>query len=349
MRDLARGKLVTENGNPPRQQTAATMTPPRVILGCMTFGPEGTSNARVTTVDGTKEMFATFKSHGHSELDTARSYNDGKQESYTRQAGGMKGGFQVATKVHPGEGGNHKPAKLREMFLTSLSELGAESVELLYLHAPDRTVPIEETAEEMNKLYKEGKFKVFGISNFAAWEVARLVEICIAKGYVRPRVYQAMYNALTRSLEEELLPCCRHYGIDIVVYNPLAGGILSGRYKSLDVPDAGRFSNAPGNKQAGENYRKRYFNSIYLEALAKLEPVLNRHNLTMVETALRWVVHHSKLRVFDGDGIIIGASSSQQLEANLKDFEKGKLPEEVVEALGDAWASVKVVAPKYWR
>lgn len=192
MRNLVRGKLVTENGNRPRQQTAATMTPPRVILGCMTFGPEGTSNARVTTVDGTKEMFATFKSHGHGELDTARSYNDGKQESYTRQAGGMKGGFQVATKVHPGEGGNHKPAKLREMFLTSLSELGAESVELLYLHAPDRTVPIEETAEEMNKLYKEGKFKVFGISNFAAWEVARLVEICIAKGYVRPRVYQAM-------------------------------------------------------------------------------------------------------------------------------------------------------------
>jgi aflatoxin B1 aldehyde reductase len=321
---------------------------PRVVLGCATMGPAGTNFARVTTVDETRAMFKAFQAHGYTELDTARIYSDGKQEAFTRQTGVLNEGFTVATKVYPIEAGMHKPAKLRQTFETSLAELDQQSVEIFYLHAPDRSVPFEETLAEVNKLYEEGKFKRFGLSNYAAWEVARIAELCIAHGWVRPRVYQGMYNALTRALEEELVPCCRHYGIDILAYNPLAGGILTGRYQSSATPKDGRFSDVEGNT-SGKMYRDRYLNDVYLDAINRLTPVLAKHNLTLVETAFRWLVHHSQLRPFDGDGIVIGASSVEQLETNVKDLQKGSLPNEVVQALDEAWQSTRAVAKTYWR
>jgi aflatoxin B1 aldehyde reductase len=198
-------------------------------------------------------------------------------------------------------------------------------------------------------LHAEGKFKIFGLSNYAAWEVAQIAQICISHGWVRPRIYQGMYNALTRALEEELLPCCRHYGIDIVVYNPLAGGLFSGRYKSSsEIPTEGRFSDVEGNR-SDKLYRDRYFNSVYLDAINRLAPVVEKHGLTLPETAFRWLVHHSKLRPFDGDGIIIGASSIEQLDSNLKNLQKGPLPDEVSQALDEAWYSTRAVAKTYWR
>lgn len=108
----------------------------------------------------------------------------------------------------------------------SLTALKAESVELWYLHSPDRTVDVEETLAAVDTLYKEGKFKRWGVSNFMAWEVAAICEICKVKGYVLPSVYQGVYNALHRTVEHELLPCLRKYGIAFYAYNPLAGGWL---------------------------------------------------------------------------------------------------------------------------
>ncbi|UJR12717.1 hypothetical protein I4U23_016891 [Adineta vaga] len=156
-----------------------------------------------------------------------------------------------------------------------------------------------------------------------------------------------MYNALTRALEEELIPCFRHYEIDIVAYNPLAGGLLAKQYKSLsEIPNEGRFSDTEGNR-SGKMYRDRYFNDVYFDAINRLTPVVEKHGLTMAETALRWILHHSKLRPFDGDGIIIGASSVKQLESNLKDLQKGSLPDEVVQALDEAWQTTRSVAKTY--
>ncbi|CAF1044133.1 unnamed protein product [Rotaria sp. Silwood1] len=322
---------------------------PRIILGCMTMGPPGTNAARITTVDGTREMFKVLQSYGYTELDTARLYNDGKQEGFTRETGVLNEGFTVATKVYPTEAGMHKPERLRQIFETSLRELGQQSVEIFYLHAPDRNVPFEETLEEVNKLHEEGKFKIFGLSNYAAWEVAQITQICISNKWVRPKIYQGMYNALTRALEEELVPCCRHYGIDIVAYNPLAGGLLAGRYKSSsEIPKEGRFSDAEGNR-TGKLYRDRYFNDAYLDAINRLTLVVKNHGLTITETALRWLVHHSKLRPFDGDGIIIGAGSVEQLKSNLNDLQKEPLPDEVIRALDEAWQSTRAVAKTYWR
>lgn len=156
-----------------------------------------------------------------------------------------------------------------------------------------------------------------------------------------------MYNAITRGIEPELIPACRRYGLDVVVYNPLAGGLFSGKYKLNEIPAEGRFSNV--HPAMGTNYRNRYFRDNSFEALRIIQPVVEKHGLTLIETGLRWIVHHSKLDIKNGDGIIIGVSSIDQLKSNLRDLEKGPLPDEVVKILDDAWMVAKLTAPDYWH
>jgi aflatoxin B1 aldehyde reductase len=138
--------------------------------------------------------------------------------------------------------------------------------------------------------------------------------------------------------------------MDIVTYNPLAGGIFSGKYKSEDmVPKEGRYSDIAGHEE-GAMYRKRYFKGATFEALRLIEPVVEKYGLTLLETAMRWLTHHSALKVQDGrDGVIIGVSSFNQLEGNLANIEKGPLPDEVVKVLDDAWLITKATAPNYWH
>lgn len=187
-----------------------------------------------------------------------------------------------------------------------------------------------------------------GLSNYTAFEVAEIVLHCKYNNWVRPTIYQGMYNAITRSLEKELIPACKRYGLDVVIYNPIAGGLFSGKYKSKDIPTEGRYSDAVG--RMGEMYRARYFKDSTFEALQIIEPVVEKHGLTMVETALRWVVNHSALNVKDGnDGVIIGVSSIQQLEENIKDCQKGPLPQEVLDALDKAWKISQPDNPNYWH
>jgi aflatoxin B1 aldehyde reductase len=131
------------------------------------------------------------------------------------------------------------------------------------------------------------------------------------------------------------------------VYNPIAGGLFSGKFKLDEIPKDGRYSDS---SRTGKMYRSRYFRDNNFEALRVIEPVVQKHNLTLIETAFRWLVHHSKLKIKDGnDGIIIGVSSIQQLESNLANLEKGPLPEEVVKVLDEAWLIAKPTSADYWH
>jgi aflatoxin B1 aldehyde reductase len=172
--------------------------------------------------------------------------------------------------------------------------------------------------------------------------------ICKYNNWVRPTVYQGMYNCLTRSIEAELFVACRRYGLDIVVYNPIAGGLLSGKIKSMDIkPESGRFSD---QSKIGTAYRQRYFRESTFKALKAIEEATEKNGLSMLETALRWIIHHSGLKVTNGnDGIIIGMSNIQQLEQNLELVEKGPLPGEVVKALDQAWLYSKADTANYWH
>ncbi|KAI4114495.1 MAG: hypothetical protein LQ345_004727 [Seirophora villosa] len=321
---------------------------PRVILGLMTFGPDEAAGARITSLDEYNRCLDHFQREGYNEVDTARTYIGGKQEAFTKEARWQERGLALATKCYPRPAGTHRPAVLKEQFSTSLAELGADCVDIFYLHAADRSVPFAETLEAVNELHKDGKFVQLGISNFTAFEVAEVVMTCKANGWVRPTIYQGVYNAITRTLEPELIPCCHRYGIDVVIYNPLAGGLFSGKIKSAEVPQEGRYSK---KVSYGELYRKRYFRDATFDALRLIEQIAQKHNLTLLEIALRWCVHHSALKMKDGgrDGVIIGVSSFSQLESNLKDLEKGPLPDEVVQTLDDAWMITKATTPNYWQ
>jgi len=313
----------------------------------MTFGPDTAKGARITDPAEYGKVLDYFQSQGYNEVDTARAYVGGQQEAFTAAAGWKDRGLTLATKHYPFQPGAHSPEQLRAANTKSLSELGTDCVDIYYLHAADRSIPFEVTLKEVNELHKAGKFVQLGLSNFTAFEVAEVVMICIKNGWVRPSIYQGMYNAITRGIEAELFVACRRYGLDIVVYNPLAGGLFSGKMKLNEIPTEGRFSDAQGT---GANYRGRYFKNSTFDALALIEPVVKKHNLTLIETALRWCVHHSGLKIKDGnDGIIIGVSSLAQLEGNLKDLEKGPLPEEVVKTLDEAWLICKPDAPNYWH
>ncbi|RAH65096.1 aldo/keto reductase family protein [Aspergillus aculeatinus CBS 121060] len=321
---------------------------PRVILGLMTFGPDESAGARITSVDEFNKCLDLFQQQGFNEVDTARTYVGGQQEAFTAQTKWKERGLTLATKWYPGQPGYHKPHVIREKLELSLQNLGTDCVDIFYLHAADRSVPFTETLEAVNQLHKEGKFVELGLSNFTAFEVAEIVTVCNERGWVRPTIYQAMYNAITRSIETELVHACKRYGIDIVVYNPLAGGILSGKYKTQDIPEDGRYSD---KSSTGTLYRKRYFKDATFDALRIIEPVAEKHGLTLPEIAFRWIRHHSLLNIKEGgrDGIIVGVSSIAQLESNLRDIQKGPLPEEVVEALDKAWLIAKPTAPDYWH
>lgn len=334
---------MAESGNPTKK--------PRVSLGLMTFGPPGSEayGTRITSLDDFNDCLDYYQSRGYNEVDTARTYVNGLQEGWTRAAKWHKRKLVLATKWYPYTPGEHSKAQVRENFTKSLHELGTDCVEIFYLHAPDRSVPFVETLEACNELYQEGKFKKLGLSNYAAWEVAEIWNIADQQKWVKPTVYQAMYNCLTRNIEEELVPCCRKYGIDILIYNPLAGGVLSGKYREKEIPsDSGRFSLT--DPAVGVMYRERYFKDANFEALKLIKPVADKFGLTLLEVAFRWCIHHSKLQVTDGnDGVVIGISSLSQLRVNLTDLEKGPLPKEVAEALDLAWQITKPSCALYWR
>ncbi|KAJ7582760.1 Aldo/keto reductase [Mycena floridula] len=307
-----------------------------LIFGTMTIGVEGKSGIRSYNKQECQELIDTFLKHGHTELDTARTYGEGTTEQVLAELD-LKDA-SLDTKVYPVNPGDHAPKALRETFLASLKSLG-KKVRALYLHAPDRSTPFEETLEEVNKLHKEGLFEIFALSNFASWEVAEVVGICKAKGWVQPTLYQVMYNAITREMEPELLPCVRKFGLRLVIYNPLAGGFFAGKLASVTDagPKGGRFD---PNASQGAQYRARYVNEGYLEALEYLKDVSKEHNIRLTEMALRWVQHHSVLT--PEDGVIIGASSVAQLEENCQDSAKGPLPQ-ALRNIGDEGSKPVVV------
>ncbi|KAJ3525988.1 hypothetical protein NM688_g8318 [Phlebia brevispora] len=317
------------------------------------------AGARVSNIKDVEAIFDVFQSHGHSEIDTARVYCGGTAEGLIGKLDLKGRGIKVETKLYPNairfrgkkpdsEIISHTPEDLRKYLDISLKELNVDQLEMWYLHGPDRTTPYEVTLKTVNDLYKEGKFKRFGISNYMSWEVAEMVEICKANGYIQPTAYQGIYNAIHRKVEPELFPCLRKYGISFYAFNPLGGGFFTGRYHSINdtVEPGSRFD---PNKNQGQNYRSRYWKDAYFKALESIEAVTSKHGLTLAEVALRWMTHHSLLKREYGDTIIIGASSLEHIKQNMIDLEKGPLPGDVVHVLDEAWLAVQTSATNYYH
>ncbi|KAG9002387.1 hypothetical protein FRB93_011504 [Tulasnella sp. JGI-2019a] len=305
---------------------------------------------RTTDPVEAQEILDVFFTHGYHELDTARMYGAGQSEPFLA-ALNLSDNTTVDTKITPfNDSGAHKPENLRRLFEESLSHFQPRGIKIriLYLHAPDRTVPYEETAAEIDRLHKKGLFEQFGLSNYSAWEVSQICTICKERGYVLPTVYQGGYNILARTLEPELVPCLHKFGMRLVIYNPVAGGLLSGKFlSSKDTDNAEKGSRFDKDLAGGKIYSRRYVNDDTFQAVKVVHEAAVKEQLTLIEVALRWLQHHSVLR--EGiDGIILGASSSAQLESNIIDSEKGPLPHTILNAIEEAWNIAAPVVGKYF-
>ncbi|KAF9907289.1 hypothetical protein BX616_000479, partial [Lobosporangium transversale] len=303
--------------------------------------------ARVRTNEEASEIISTFRQYGHNALDTARIYADGHTEEMMGQLD--LSGLTVDTKCFPLQLGGLEPQRVKKSLYESLEALRADKVHVFYLHAPDYATPIEDTLKAVNELYLEGKFEIFGLSNYPAWVVTQIYYICKNEGYVLPRVYQGMYNALTRSIEPELFACLDELNIKFHAYNPLCGGVLAGlyTYDQNEVEKGSRFD--PDAKQ-GIRYRERYWKKEYFEAIEVLKRVCEPHGLSLIQVAFDWLQFNSKMRVPRGDGIIIGASSLKHTVQNLDALKYGKpLPQDVLEAVDHCWDITRESSPPYFR
>ncbi|CAK96246.1 hypothetical protein CBS63078_7059 [Aspergillus niger] len=327
----------------------------KVVFGAMTVGQAGLSGCRQTNQAEIKAVLDVFQKHGHTEVDTSRAYAKGTSEELLGQSQWQNRGLQLATKIYPtantsmpGDKYTLRAADLRQALSQSLEALQTESVDIWYLHAPDRTTPLEETLRAVDELYREGKFKRLGLSNFMSWEVARACDLCEQNNWVRPSVYQGIYNPLHRAIENELVPCLRFYKIALYAFQPLAGGLLTGRYhfETNDFEQGSRYSPDNGSSST---MNARYWNKPCFAAVSIIEDAAKRHSLTVSECTYRWLAHHSALKNDDRDALIIGSSRPDQLESNLVDLEKGPLPDDVVEAIDHAWQVIQDPVRKYWH
>ncbi|KAF9579273.1 hypothetical protein BGW38_004530 [Lunasporangiospora selenospora] len=321
--------------------------------------PLSTQNFALETTDPTQSDFRVqgaenivpylnlLESFNVHELDTARVYCEGDTETVLGQVpSSVLKRFEISTKVYPIHPGDHKPEALSKLFHQSLAALKVSKVKIFYLHAPDFFTPFDETLKAVDDLYKQGLFEQFGLSNFAAWQVALVHQICHFKGYIKPTVYQGWYNPLMRQVERELFPCLREFGMRFYAYNPIAGGFLTGNYK-IDEPvkPGTRFDN---KTVLGEYNRGQYWFPLYFDAVEGLKSAAAKHGIPLLEASIRWLNHHSGLG--PEDGLIFGINDRvQDLRENLISLQQGPLPDDVVKAFEDAWDKVKSAYQLYFR
>lgn len=284
------------------------------------------------------ELLTTLKNNGVMNLDTARIYT-GSEETIGEASGHED--FIIDTKI---VGGFVPGTAKKDAIITdaqdSLEKVKITQFDILYLHSPDKDIPIEETLEGINEVYKKGTFKRFGLSNFSAEEVQEAYDVAKSRGFVLPSVYQGNYNPVARHLETQLFPTLRKLGFAFYAYSPLAGGFLTKTIQSLDE-GAGRF-----NDQAiGGMYNRLYNKPSLREALDEWNNIAEQEQITKAELAYRWVAYNSALKVGEGDGVIFGASSIEQVKQTAVSLQKGGLSENAAKRIEAIWKKVEKEAP----
>ena len=309
----------------------------RLSFGTMTFGSQADQAAAARMVDQCLDAGINF-------FDTANMYNRGQAEIMLGQAlASRRPRVILATKVRnpmgdaPDEAGLSRAA-IRKALEASLQRLGTDYVDLYYLHWPDYATPIEETLEAMDEAVRSGKVRYPAVSNYAAWQVCQIFCISEKRGYLPPYVSQPMYNLVARGIEEEYLPFAKEFGVSVVPYNPLAGGLLTGKHSPRKGPMAGtRFDNNP-------LYQGRYWHDDYFEAVQELGGIAGEAGKTLIELALQWLLGRDQV-----DSVILGASRPEQLAEDLRAAQGGRLEGATLARCDEVWKRLRGITPKYNR
>lgn len=271
-------------------------------------------------------------------IDTAQLYGASEE---TMGKAGAASRFTIDTKM---PGGFSDKLCTKEVMIeagkASLKRLNTDSVDVYYIHAPDRRVSVKETLSGLNELYKQGAFKRLGLSNFLGDEVEEIVKVAKENDFVVPSVYQGNYSAVARRADAEIFPVIRKHNMAFYAYSPIAGGFLSKSKAALTEAD-GRFGKGQPLAQV---YNGMYNRPSFVAALDVWEQIAKDENVSRAELAYRWVVYHSKLQGDQNDVIIVGARNTQQFKETIQALKAGPLSDEAVKKIDQVWESVKAEA-----
>jgi len=314
----------------------------RLCLGTMTFGLQSEESTAVAILDRAAEGGIDF-------LDTSDAYPLGgdlstrgiTEEILGRWLHGKRDRFIVATKCFaptgpaPFDAGNSRKHILAAVD-ASLRRLQTDYIDLYQLHGYDQATPIDETLSALDDLVHAGKVRYIGCSNFLTYQLVRAIGRSETLRLARFDSVQPRYNLLFRQIEREMLPFCREEGVGVIPYNPIAGGLLSGKHsRTAPPPEGTRFT--LGN--AAQNYQDRYWHDREFDTVDALRQLADKAGISLVTLAVAWVLANPAITA-----PIIGASRPEQLDASLAavgfaldDDLKGQLDELTREyRMGDA-------------
>jgi len=255
-----------------------------ICLGTMTFGDRTDEAEAGRIVAAAREAGVNF-------IDTADAYSKGESERITgKLIAPDRHRWVLATKIgnamsdDPNCRGSGRKWIMRAID-DSLRRLATDHVDVYYLHRDFEATPLEETVLALADVIRSGKARYFGISNFRGWRIAEIANVCRALGVPPPVVCQPYYNAMNRQPEVDVLPACRHHGIGVAPYSPLARGVLAGKYKLGEKP--------PADSRAGRN-DKRMMQTEFREESLTIAQTLKAHaeskGLTAGQFAFGWVL-----------------------------------------------------------
>jgi aryl-alcohol dehydrogenase-like predicted oxidoreductase len=272
-----------------------------ICLGTMMFGGP-TDEATATRI------VAKAREAGINFIDTADGYNKGNSEQVVGRAiSNSRPSWVLATKLANQMGDDPNRGGLSRRWVLqaadeSLKRLGTDYIDVYYLHKEDHGTPLEETVRAMGDLMRQGKVRYFGVSNYRAWRVAEICNICDRLGIDRPVVSSPYYNAMNRMPEVEHIPACSYYGLGVVPYSPLARGVLTGKYSVDAAPDK--------NSRAGRNDTRMMQTEWRPESL-KLAQEIKAHaekkGVTAGQFAVSWVLNSSQV-----SSVIAGPRTEEQ-------------------------------------
>ncbi|WP_437986097.1 aldo/keto reductase [Sorangium sp. So ce117] len=290
------------------------LTVSRLCLGTMTFGFQ-------TDEETSRAILDKAAAAGVNFLDTADVYPLGgglptagrTEEIVGRWLKGKRDRFILATKcvgrVGPNpwdQGASRK--HILDAIDASLRRLGTDYVDLYQLHSDDRDTPIDETLEALDIVVRSGKARYIGVSNYLAYRLARALGRADVRGLARFVSVQPRYALLFREIERELLPLAQEEGLGVIPYNPLAGGLLTGKHRRGEPTTGTRFTLGT----AASNYQQRYWNERAFATVEKLQGIVAEAGLSLTSVAVAWVLANPAIT-----SAIIGASRPEQLDATI--------------------------------
>jgi aryl-alcohol dehydrogenase-like predicted oxidoreductase len=295
----------------------------------MTFGAQ-------TDEPTAKRIVDTALDAGINFIDTADVYVKGvSEEILGRAIKGKRDRIVLASKVCNLVGEDkYKDAGLHRWHIihgveASLKRLGVDCLDICYMHKPDRNTPIEESLAAFDTLVQQGKLMYVGMSNFASWRICQAKWVADVGRYPTPVVTQVPYNLLARGIEQELLPFTGEMDVGVTCYNPLAGGLLTGKHREIKEPP-------PNTRFAlSKDYAKRYWLESNLAAVEALAAIAAKAGKSLLELALQWLLAQSTV-----DSVILGVSKLEHLVQNLAAAE-GTLDAETLAACDEVWSKLR--------